>query len=368
MTNKIKLLIVDDSVFMRQALAKIFTEPDIEIVGLARNGKEAVDMAANLSPDVITMDIEMPVMNGLEALGEIMKSNPIPVIMVSSLTTDGANATLEALELGAVDFIAKKGNYTEMATIKAELLNKVRNIARNSELRNRLHRRRLLQKFHQSSKDKVQVELEPKEPTIDRDFVTIRHRPSPSEIDVVGIAISTGGPASLQKVFENLCPDLPFPILIVQHMPPVFTQSLANRLNSISPLTVKEAENNETLQNGFAYIAPGGLQMTVSRYGKIVISQEPQTTFKPSADVMFDSLANVFGKKVVGLIMTGMGSDGTEGLKQVSSKGGYVIAQSPDSCVIASMPNSVINHKIANEVVHLDNIPRVICELGGKVK
>jgi two-component system chemotaxis response regulator CheB len=151
-------------------------------------------------------------------------------------------------------------------------------------------------------------------------------------------------------------------------MPPLFTKSLANRLNSLSNVNVKEAENMDTLQDGWAYIAPGGMQMTVNRQGRIVISTEPNTLFKPSADVMFKSVAEIFGSHSVGIIMTGMGNDGTEGLRLISEKGGYVIAQSPDTCVVAGMPGSVINAKIANEIVPLKEIPAVISELGNKQK
>lgn len=371
MNNKIKLLIVDDSIFMRQALSKIFSEPDIEIVGLARNGREAVQMATELSPDVITMDIEMPVMNGLEALKEIMRTNPIPVLMVSTLTSDGADATLEALSLGAIDFVTKRSNFTEMSSLKDELLGKVRNIAKNSEIKNRLIRKRLLQKFQESQKvhqtaTSVSIAT-PSETTAQSFEVVKRKRPLSSEIDVVGIGISTGGPAALQDVFAHLPNTLPFPILIVQHMPPLFTRSLANRLNSLSAFNVKEAEHMDLLQNGWAYIAPGGFQMTLNKQGRIVISDEPRNMlFKPSADVLFKSIAEVFGSHTVGIIMTGMGNDGTDGLRVLSEKGGYVIAQSPETCVVAGMPGSVINAKLANEVVPLKDIPKVISELGGK--
>jgi two-component system chemotaxis response regulator CheB len=203
MDKKIKLLIVDDSIFMRQALAKIFSEPDIEVVGLARNGKEAVQMASELSPDIITMDIEMPVMNGLEALREIMKTNPIPVLMVSTLTSEGAEATMEALSLGAVDFVTKKSNFTEMGSLKDELLNKVRNIASNSDIKNRLIRKRLLQKLQETQKARPSTEASTLvAPAVESHYEILqRKRPLPNEIDVVGIGISTGGPAALQEVF-----------------------------------------------------------------------------------------------------------------------------------------------------------------------
>ncbi len=364
--KKIKLLVVDDSIFMRQALSKIFSQPDIEIVGLARNGREAIQMASELSPDVITMDIEMPVMNGLEALREIMKTNPIPILMVSTLTSEGADATLEALSLGAVDFITKKSNFTEMGALKDDLLAKVRDIARNSEVKNRLIRRRLLQKFQDIQKTQTNKESTSSTEHLVQYEIVSRPRPNANEVNVVGIGISTGGPAALQEVFSKLPEDLPFPILVVQHMPPLFTKSLANRLNSLSQVNVKEAENMDILQNGWAYVAPGGMQMTVNKQGRLVISKEPNTLFKPSADVMFKSVAEMFGSRSVGIIMTGMGNDGTDGLRYIQQKSGYVIAQSPESCVVSGMPSSVINAKIANEVVPLKDIPQVIMELSKK--
>lgn len=367
MEKKIKLLIVDDSIFMRQALSKIFSEPDIEIVGLARNGREAVQMASELSPDVITMDIEMPIMNGIEALKEIMRENPIPVLMVSTLTSEGAEATLEALSNGAVDFVTKKQAFTEMNSLKNELLQKVRNIAKNSDVKNRLIRKRFLKKAKEISRSK--------ELTVNRSILetekeefTVVHKilPRPEEIGIVGIGISTGGPAALQEVFSKLPSGLPFPILIVQHMPPLFTKSLANRLNGLSGVHIKEAEHMDLLAKGWAYIAPGGQHMTISKQGRIVISEEPRNTlFKPSADVMFKSIAEVFGSRSVGIIMTGMGNDGTEGLQLISERGGYIIAQSPDSCVVSGMPGSVINAKIANEIVSLKDLPDRICDLAG---
>lgn len=367
MLKKIRLLIVDDSIFMRQALTKIFTEPDIEIVGLARNGREAVQMAGELAPDVVTMDIEMPVMNGLEALKEIMKENPIPVLMVSTLTSEGADATLEALANGAVDFVTKKSAFTEMNSLKGELLQKVRNIASNSDIKNRLIRERLISKFKEKARHKKGSDFHNLGQKENNDYqIFQRTLPRPEDISFIGIGISTGGPAALQEVFSKLPPGLPFPILIVQHMPPLFTKSLANRLNSLSAVNVKEAENMDVPTKGWAYIAPGGFQMIVNKYGKIIISEEPKNLlFKPSVDVLFRSLGEVFGPRTVGIIMTGMGNDGTEGLKLVSEKGGYVIAQSPESCVVAGMPGSVINAKIANEIVTLKDIAKRITNLAG---
>ncbi|MGQ9819153.1 MAG: protein-glutamate methylesterase/protein-glutamine glutaminase [Candidatus Kapaibacteriales bacterium] len=367
MLKKIRLLIVDDSIFMRQALAKIFSEPDIEVVGLARNGREAVQMANELSPDVITMDIEMPVMNGLEALKEIMKENPTPVLMVSTLTSEGADATLEALANGAVDFVTKKSAFTEMNSLKDELLQKVRNIASNSYIKNRLIHKRLISQIKEKTKQKGVSEVYNIVETV-KDTYQILEKPAPrpEDISFIGIGISTGGPAALQEVFAKLPSGLPFPILIVQHMPPLFTKSLANRLNSLSAVNVKEAENLDTPSKGSAYIAPGGFQMTVNKQGKIVISEEPKNLlFRPSVDVLFKSLGEVFGPRTVGIIMTGMGNDGTEGLRVISQKGGYVIAQSPESCVVAGMPGSVINAKIANEIVPLKDIAERIINLAG---
>jgi len=344
MMEKIKILIVDDSAFMRKSLEIMLKEePTFEIVGKARNGLEAVELNKKLSPDIITMDIEMPVLNGLKALEEIMKEKPTAVLMVSSLTTDGAEATLKALELGAVDFIPKGMSYVNMniTKVKEDLKTKIKAIVR---------RQRLKRLAHRSGRSAVKSRIYVKEPA---------HK----NFRAVAIGISTGGPLSLQKVIPLLRSDLSVPVFIVQHMPPKFTLSLAQRLNSLSKITVKEAEDGEVVQNGVVYIAPGGKHMTLQKNSplKIRLSNYPSDTLhKPSVDVMVSSLVDTFGKDLFCTIMTGMGHDGLEGVKKLKKIGGYCVAQDEASSVIYGMPKAIVDNNLADAILPLDKIPEYI--------
>lgn len=353
--SKIKILIVDDSVFMRKALESIFKEEaDMEIVGLARNGEEAIEMVKRYSPDVITLDIEMPVMDGLTALEHIMRDNPTPTIMVSSLTQEGADATLRGLDLGAVDFISKDPTMSTSTTnIETDLKAKIRKFAKNKAMM------RLLTPRKMSSAT----------PTIDT-----RHAPAgrgavgSSRVTVaksgikrvVALGTSTGGPQSLQKVIPFLPEDLNVPVVITQHMPPNFTQSLATRLNSLSKLTVIEAQGKEKLEPGVVYIAKGGMHLTFKKVGAHVytdISPEPTNCFNiPSVDVMIDSITEIYGRECLGVIMTGMGSDGSKGLAKLKQAGGTIIAQDEASCIVYGMPRAVVDAGIADEIVPLEDI------------
>lgn len=362
--EKIKVLVVDDSFFIRQAITKMLESEGFEVIDTARNGKEAVEKALTLKPDVITMDIEMPVMTGLEAVKEIMNTFPIPIIMVSTLTTDGAEATIEALSLGAIDFIAKKPAFKEAESIKDELIQKVRTIGSSSELKNQFIRKRLLRRMQGKQQVEVSPQIDVQEKIEKPHIPEIKQRPSQDDIKVIGIGISTGGPNALQEFIPKISASIPVPILIVQHMPPYFTNSLAKRLDSMSNITVKEAEDNETLRAGTAYIAQGGKHLIVNKFGKTIISDEPRHyLFKPSVDVLFYSLAENYGKKTLGIIMTGMGNDGQKGLAVVKNKGGYVIAQSPESCVIDGMPQSVIKANLADEILPLNALGETINSL-----
>ncbi len=354
--SKIKILIVDDSIFMRKALESIFKEEaDLEIVGLARNGQEAIEMVEKFAPDVITMDIEMPVMDGLTALERIMQSNPTPTIMVSSLTQEGAEATLKALDLGAVDFISKDPSMsTSTSNIETDLKAKIRKFAKNKAMM------RLLAPKRAGSTAS---------PTIDT-----RHAPQGRSVSggskvtvtksgikrVVALGTSTGGPQSLQKVIPLLPADLNVPVVITQHMPPNFTQSLATRLNSLSKVTVVEAQGKEKLEPGVVYIAKGGMHLTFKKVGANVyteLSPEPTNCFNiPSVDVMVDSIAEIYGKECLGVIMTGMGSDGCKGLTKLKQTGGTIIAQDEASCIVYGMPRAVIEAHIADEIVPLEDI------------
>ncbi len=351
MLNQINVVVVDDSAFMRKFIS-VMLESDIEIkvVASAKNGEEGYELVKKFQPDLVTMDIEMPVMDGLTALQKIMKDCPAPVIMISSLTTEGADATIRAFECGAVDVIPKEMSYTNVCIedIKEEFIGKVKEIARNSSLSNRLRRIRGLKSVHS-------VRTEKPEP--------IKFLPK-INYKAIALGVSTGGPLSLQKVLPFLSSKINIPVFIVQHMPPRFTKSLADRLNGMSELTIKEAEKNEKVQNGYVYIAPGGFHMTVKKKLDsfiISIDETPEDTLhRPSVDVMMNSVINAFGKNTLGIIMTGMGKDGFEGIKKLKSLGGYCLAQNEESCVVYGMPKAVVEAGLADVVAPLESISEII--------
>ncbi|HPN36878.1 MAG TPA: chemotaxis response regulator protein-glutamate methylesterase [Melioribacteraceae bacterium] len=348
--GNIKALIVDDSAFMRKSLSiMLSSDTDIEIVGTAKNGLEGFDLAKKLRPDIITLDIEMPVMDGLSALKKIMAECPTSVIMVSSLTTEGADATIQAMEYGAVDFIPKEMSFVSVniVNIREELIKKIKAIVKQKSLRSRLERL-------QSLGDKTK-------PITSKQSLTVPRL----GYKAVGIGISTGGPLSLQKLIPFLDPKANVPFFIVQHMPPKFTKSLADRLNSLPPISVKEAENNEIVKKGWVYLAPGGYHMTVYKNAKnedvINISDKPSDTLhKPCVDVMIKSLLRVYGKQTLGVIMTGMGKDGFEAIKELKSLGGYCVAQNEESCVVYGMPKAVVDAGYADAIVPLEKIYETI--------
>jgi two-component system chemotaxis response regulator CheB len=341
----IKLLIVDDSAFMRKAIENMVTKaPDIQVVGFARNGKEAVELAEKLRPDVITLDVEMPQMDGLEALKIIMDKFPTAVIMVSSLTSEGAEATLRALELGAVDFLTKDKSFASFGIMKLEdqLIEKVRYFASKKVFK------------------PVITAPSPKKET----YIPKQIKAGVGNKKIVAIGTSTGGPQSLQKVIPQLPPSLNKPVLIVQHMPPNFTQSLASRLNSLSKLTVIEAQGKEKIEPNIVYIAKGGFHLKIKKVGTnyyTEVTPEPSNILHiPSVDVMVTSVAENFGRDGLAVIMTGMGSDGLKGANLLKSKGGAIIAQDKDSCVVYGMPRSIVEAGIADEIVPLEEISNTI--------
>ncbi len=352
MGNKISAVVIDDSAFMRKSISIMLeSDPDIKVIGQAKDGEEGYNLVKSLRPDIVTLDIEMPKMDGLTALKKIMKDCPTSVLMVSSLTTEGAEVTLKALEYGAVDFIPKELSYinVNIIKIKDELINKIKEIVKQRVLRDRLNR---IQKLNSS-------------------FSTtpVKHETSQSlpkmGYESIALGISTGGPFSLQKVIPKLSKKINIPIFIVQHMPPKFTKSLAERLNGLSELEVKEAEDGEKVRNGVVYIAPGGFHMTVTKkmsgIATIQISKEPSTTLhRPSVDVMIDSVVNVFGKYTLGIIMTGMGRDGLEGIQKLKELGGYCLAQDENSCVVYGMPKAIVDAGYADVIASLESIPEII--------
>lgn len=370
--NKIKVLIVDDSIFMRKALESLLSgESDIEIVGLAKNGKEGVDMAEQFHPDVITMDIEMPVMDGITALEQIMKKSPTPVIMVSSLTKEGADATLKALDLGAVDFMTKDSQSFGGADIEKGLKDKIRRFARNKGMMRLLTHSSPFKPQTQPatgssykigsslpSQNHVATPFAHSGPTIDGSKRVVVNKTGIKR--VVALGTSTGGPQSLQKVIPLLPADLGVPVVVTQHMPPNFTQSLASRLNALSKVEVVEAQGKEKLEPNVVYIAKGGYHLKFQKVGPSVyteLSTEPSNVFNiPGVDVMVDSIAEFYGRECLGVIMTGMGSDGCKGLTNLKKIGGTIIAQNEPSCIVYGMPRAVVEAGIADEIVPLEEI------------
>lgn len=337
--KKIRVLVVDDSAFMRKVLTDIINaELNMEVAGTAKNGKEALQLIQEIKPDVVTMDIEMPVMDGLTALEIAMKESPVPIVMLSSLTKEGAEATLKALELGAVEFIAKPSSVFKVSTddVKRELLEKIGIAARLNVTPKR-------------------VPIVPRTPR-----APFKYTGTSALHKIIAIGTSTGGPKALQSVIPNLPKNLDAPVLIVQHMPPGFTKSLAERLNSMSELTVKEAEHGDILKPGWCYVAPGDRHLRVTKEAnqyRIVLGNDPPVTgHKPSCDAMFASLAELGTKNIVAVIMTGMGADGAKGLVSIRENKNFVIAQDEESCVVFGMPKSAIKLNAVDKVVPLDAI------------
>lgn len=341
----IKILIVDDSAFMRKLLSDLFSaEPDFIVLDTARNGKEAIDKAKRLKPDLITLDVEMPIMDGITALGKIMGEAPAPVVMVSSLTRAGADATLRALELGAVDFVAKSaGSISSISGISAEILEKCRAAAK-------VNVTQLFKKQHKPNS----IMSSFSQPIL----------PQPSiytnEEQVIAIGTSTGGPRALQEIITRLPGNLPCGVVIVQHMPPGFTKSLSERLNSLSSLTVKEAEHNDIIRPGLVLIAPGDYHMSIEREGQkkiIKLNQNPPVGgHRPAVDPMMESVAKVYGARSVGVILTGMGHDGAKGIQAIKQSKGYTIAEDQSTAVVFGMPKSAIELGVVDKVAPLSAI------------
>ena len=356
MSGKIKVLVVDDSFIARKYLSRILEESGyIEVIDTANNGVEGLEKTKLLKPDVITLDIEMPKMNGLEALEHIMSECPTPVIMISSLTKDGAQETLKALHLGAIDYIAKNDILSFKSTAaaaKKTLIEKVIS-AKNSAALFKKREQRISAAGTASAVKKSIITSGGK-------------KPQKMTIKLLTIAASTGGPMALEKLFSEL-PKLNIPILIVQHMPKTFTSVFADSLNKISSIQIKEASDSDELKPNIGYLAPGDSQMTVSKAADnryiVKISEEPKTIYTPNADITFNSAAKHFKNNLLSVIMTGMGNDGFKGLQTAHNNGGLIIAQDKDSCVVWGMPRKATQSNIADFVVSLDEIPAYISKI-----
>ncbi len=365
----VTVLVVDDSAFIRRSLTSILEQDkDICVVAVGKNGEEAVDLVKKHDPDVVTLDVEMPRMDGLSALKVIMEENPCPVIMISSLTSEGAVTTLKALELGASDFMPKlnAGALADMSKISSELSSKIKALARRKPFLRLLHKRKGLQaNAAQSSPRLAGAGASGATAVPGRDFAAGGYKKPMPEIkgrpafDAVAVGVSTGGPPAVQKLLSAFPETFPVPIIIAQHMPAAFTGPFAKRLDGLCAISVVEAQGTEKMKPGTAYVCPGGKHARIENRGALlcVVSDEPKDAlYKPSANVLFESLGKALGRRGLGVTLTGMGSDGLEGTRVLKQAGGRAIAQSEPSCVVYGMPKAIIDAKLADEIVDLDDM------------
>ncbi|MDM5297952.1 chemotaxis response regulator protein-glutamate methylesterase [Bacillus pumilus] len=347
----IRVLVVDDSAFMRKLISDFLSaEQEIEVVGTARNGEDALKRIKELNPDVVTLDVEMPVLNGTEALKQILAEHDLAVIMVSSQTKQGKDLTIHCLELGAFDFVTKPSGSISLD------LHKVRGQIVERVLAAGLSRKRT------ENKVSPKPSVKPPNPVV---TPRVQEVSSGSLRKIISIGTSTGGPRALQKVVTKLPKDIEAPILIVQHMPAGFTASLATRLDHLSQITIKEAQDGDIAKNGVAYIAPGGMNMSLHEQGASLViklsTEDTDSRHKPSVNYLFASISHIKGYQKIAVIMTGMGSDGTEGVKKMVASGHTkVIAEKEESCVVFGMPKSVIKAGLAHETRHVDDIAHAI--------
>ncbi|GEB30929.1 MULTISPECIES: protein-glutamate methylesterase/protein-glutamine glutaminase [Brevibacillus] len=367
--SKIRVLVTDDSAFMRKVISDILSgDPEIEVIDRAKNGLECVEKCKQLSPDVLTLDIEMPVMNGLEALEKLMVDCPVPVVMLSSLTREGAEATIQALELGAFDFITKPSGPISLDIHKVadRLIERVKAAA---AVKGRM--RRTLRPSRPAAPEPTRqspipapAPLRPAQPVIN----ALPRIQNNGKARLVVLGTSTGGPKALQNVLTAIPAGFPAPIAIVQHMPAGFTKSLAQRLDSLCQIRVTEVTDGEWLEPGTAYIAPGGYHFEVQQVsGKLqalLHQQEPRGGHRPSVDVLFESVSRLTNVDKWAIIMTGMGNDGTKGLKQMKEFGPVTsIIEDESSCVVFGMPRAAIQAGLADHVAPLEKIPELLCKL-----
>jgi two-component system chemotaxis response regulator CheB len=349
-------MVVDDSALYRQLLQNVLRDvPGVAVVGMAKNGQEVLDQIHELSPDLLTLDVQMPGLSGIDVLRELKKRRSrTKAVMVSSFTAEGAQVTTDALMEGAFDFILKPASPNAAANRQA---------------------------LHEALSEKIQVFRESQTDRAYRRGPPAAARRPPSArpataeratvYQAVVVGTSTGGPAALREVLTRLPGDLSVPVLIVQHMPAQYTHSLAQRLNEASPLEVVEACDGMTLEPGWAFLAPGGRQMKIVEHGlrrKIQITDDPpENSCRPAVDYLFRSAAEVFGGRVVAVVMTGMGRDGTAGCRGLKERGAYIIAQHAEGCVVYGMPKAVIDEQLADCIVPLGEIATALLEQIGSI-
>lgn len=363
-----KVLVVDDSSFFQVRLKDIINEhPELKVVGVAANGQEAIDLAESLQPDIISMDYEMPYLDGVSAVRAIMAKRPVPIVMFSSMTYEGARITLDALEAGAVDFIPK--NFAEVsrnsANLKTKLHETLLTFARQAQPRAISAPARPIApaKPAPSSARSESVARSPVEST-PRKVVeappSAPRRNLRGKVKILIIGASTGGPVALSEVLQKLPAAFPLPVVIIQHMPENFTRAFAERLDKLCAVRVAEAADGDMLAPGQVLIAPGGKQLIFDRRGSVkVLPGDERVSYKPSVDITFASAANVFGGSVLGVVLTGMGADGSEGARLLKEKGAAIWGQDQASCVVYGMPKAVAG--VADEVLPLAQIgPRLV--------
>lgn len=343
----LRVLVVDDSAFFRRRIVEILNaDAGIEVVGTAANGQEAIELVKRLDPDVVTMDIEMPVMDGITAVRRIMAESPRPILMFSTLTTEGAKATLDALDAGAMDFLPKR--LSEIArdeeSAKALLRQRVRALGRSRMARRAPTPERLVQPAPRPTP------------------IVTRPAPAPTSLRnlrAVLIGTSTGGPVALQEVLKVLPKHFPVPIALIQHMPASFTPAFAERLNNLCQIEVKEAADGDVLRPGAALLAPGGMQMVLEGGAQTRVRIEdspPGTIYKPSVDITFRSAVSALRGQVLAIVLTGMGADGREGARELKANGAQIWAQDAASCVVFGMPAAIIEAGLADQVLPLKDV------------
>lgn len=372
----VKVLVVDDSGFFRRRVSEILSaDTSIQVVGTATNGKEAIDQALALKPDVITMDYEMPMMDGITAVRHIMQRCPTPVLMFSSLTHEGARVTLDALDAGAVDFLPK--NFEDISRnpdkVRQLLCEKVHSISRSN---------RRVSAYSAPAPAPVAAPSPAPAPAASSSFspAPVRSAPAPAltrsapasasspapkrkAYKLVAIGTSTGGPVALQRVLTQLPANFPAPIVLIQHMPAAFTKAFAERLDKLCNISVKEAEDGDILRPGLALLAPGGKQMMIDGRGAVkILPGDERLNYKPCVDITFGSAAKSYGDKVLAVVLTGMGADGREGARLLKQGGSAIWAQDEASCVIYGMPMAIVKADLADAVYGLDDIGRHLVE------
>ena len=367
--KQIGVLIVDDSIFMRKIITDILNQDaQIKILGEAKNGIDGVEKCMSLRPQVVTMDVQMPIMDGLQALEQIMLKRPTPVIVLSSVTTEGADETLKAFDLGAFDVLSKPPSRTD-----AKLQDFTRDLIERVKAAAVANRFQLAKKYFSSiSEHKLASGTSPSihkkiEKNSTYNEVNISKALPKYPIELVLIGTSTGGPPALQAVLTQLPYDFPVPIIVDQHMPSGFTAPLAQRFDSSCGLKVQEGADRDILKAGNVYIAPAGKQTQVQRIAgrlalKITTESPIETHYKPSLDVTLLSMAREVGKGVLGVVMTGMGTDGLLGIREIKARGGFAIAESEETCVVYGMPRALIEAGLADRIIPLGDIARNIVE------